>query len=179
MLLRVVSKCTAPTVFWTAQFVSLFNPALPLLFTVSLSRLHHYLTYFQKELPPALNIFVCLTVFFSGIHLFPLTQPSTSFSRQLSWVGLDIVCLSLNSSWWAVSCFTQTYASCCSFEIFNHVQINIWLLQFSFLVLLNHCCLSSDISGMLQPGSFWFLNNATSGFSMTVGALICPIYKIW
>lgn len=81
--------------------------------------------------------------------------------------------------WWAVSCFTQTYASCCSFEIFNHVQINIWLLQFSFLVLLNHCCLSSDISGMLQPGSFWFLNNATSGFSMTVGALICPIYKIW
>lgn len=53
-----------------------------------------------------------------------------------------------------------------------------WLLQFSFLVLLNFCCLSSDISGMLQPGSSWSLNNATSGLSMTVSVLIYPIYKI-
>lgn len=122
-----------------------------------------HITHILKDLPPTLNAFFW-AVSFSMICLLALNQPFTSFSRQISLVIFDTICFSLSNVWWATSCSTQTCTSCYSVVIFNQVQITTtWLLPFLSMVLLNLWCLSSEVSGMLQPGFSWSSNNVSSG----------------
>lgn len=112
MLLRVVSNC-----FLNSTVVSL-QPSPP----SAINRLTFQTTpqpyLLSERTSSTLKHFCFFYSFLLWDILIALKSASTSFSRQISWVGFDMVCLSLNSAWWAVSCSTQTCASCCSLEIF-------------------------------------------------------------
>lgn len=181
MLLRVVSKCTAPTVFWAAQ-LCLSSTQLSLCY--SLSHFPDYTTIllaFRKNFLHPYTFFVCLFDCFLLWDVLISLKSAFYLILQadiLSWLWH---CLPF-SEFCLMSC-ELLYPDLCQLLLsWNLLQCPnhhmTWLLQFLVLVLLNLCSLSSNISGMLQPGSSWSLNNATSGFSMIVGVVICPIYKV-
>lgn len=109
--------------------VSLFNQALPLLFTASLPRLPQNLTNFLKDLPSTLNTF--LDCFLLTNMLISL-KSAFYFILQAGILSQLWHCLPFSSVWQAASCSAQTCTSRYSVEIFNHLPNTTWLDCYNF-----------------------------------------------